>query len=333
MDPTQHEQFDLSADVGTVIGNPVEVVEGRCSAPGGGGFHVPSGYYLESDWTGGGTAEVMGEARHAAPDSLHLLWYSYAEDTFYQGDFPLPRARLYALLKAGYWDDTYDKRDTYGEVTICLLPKGGAVVWLSGAGNKVLLGRYQGHAMAYDFAAFKPGVDRAGMAQEERAKLPAAVQEQLRTGTFGPAQWDAYLVKYLWQVEVTMQDTPRPVPLSLYNHYVEYVSAEHDTYPVAKEDMGPYLDIVRQPTPKAVPQVLGLFVKNKYREKHEIRVNPFDEAETLAAFQSLAARHPKVPIVLGVEVDKFFTRATLTLSNGFQTLPLEKATVKVFEEE
>ena len=129
-----------------------------------------------------------------------------------------------------------------------------------------------------------------------------------------------------------MQDTSRPVPLTLYNHYVRYLSAERDTYPVSKESVAPYLDIVRQPTLKAVPKSLGLFAQNKYGEKHQLRVSPFDEAETLAAFQALAARHPKEPMVLRIEVDKLYTEYRLTLSNGFQNVPLDKVMVKVFEE-
>ena len=333
MEPSLTEKFKLSADVGTTPGNPVEVVAGALTSPGGGSMHVPAGYFLEGDWIGGGTAEMLGDDYHAAPDSLHLLWYSFAEDKFYQGDFSLPRARIYALLKAGYWDDAYKKQATYGEITLCMLPKGGVVVWLSG-GNKVLLGRYQGHVVAHDFTSFKPGANRARMAQEERAKLPATIQQQLRTGSFSPRPWDAYLVKYPWRVEVLMEDTLHPAPLSLYSHYVEYFSAEDDSYPLTKEKEGlaPFLDIVRQPTPKAIPQVLGLFVENKYKEKHQIRINPFDEAETLAAFQKLAAAHPQEPIVLRVEVDKLYQNYRLTLSNAYQTLPLDKATVKVFEE-
>jgi len=52
----------------------------------------------------------------------------------------------------------------------------------------------------------------------------------------------------------------------------------------------------------------------------------------MTAFQALAARHPKEPIVLRLEADKLFTTATLTLSNGFQTIPLSKAVVKIFEQ-
>ena len=130
-----------------------------------------------------------------------------------------------------------------------------------------------------------------------------------------------------------MEETPRPVPLALYGHYVRYLSAERDTYPVSKESTTNYLNILRQPTPKAVPKNFGLFVENKYGEKHQLRVSPFDEAETLAAFQTLAARHPTEPIVLRIEVDKLYTQYKLSLSNGFQTLPLDKAVVKIFEEE
>lgn len=332
MEDNPTKKFDLSVSACTPAGNPVEVVEGHCSGPGGTGPRVPSGYYLAGDWTGSGTGEVVGSPFHAAPDTLHLRWFSFAEDTFYEGDFPLPRPRIYALLKEGYWDNDANKHDTYSDLTVCVLPGGGAVVWLNG-GNKVVLGRYQGHAIRYDFASFKREVDRAALVAEERAKLPAAVQAQLRAGTFGPGQWDTYLVKYPWRVEVVVQNDKQALPLPLYNHYAEYFSAENDSYPVALDRMDAYLDIIRQPTPKAVPQVLGIFVDNHYGEKHEIRINPFDEAETLAAFQALAARHPKEPMVLRIEVDKLYTQYKLSLSNGFQTVSLDKATVKIFEED
>jgi len=81
-----------------------------------------------------------------------------------------------------------------------------------------------------------------------------------------------------------------------------------------------------------VPTDFGVFVKNRYGEKHEVRVDSLDEAETMGAFHTLATSQPKEPIVLRVEVDKLYTRATLTLSNGWQTIPLSKDVVKVFEQ-
>jgi len=38
-------------------------------------------------------------------------------------------------------------------------------------------------------------------------------------------------------------------------------------------------------------------------------------------------------MVLRIEVDKLYTQYKLSLSNGFQTVSLDKATVKIFEED
>ena len=129
-----------------------------------------------------------------------------------------------------------------------------------------------------------------------------------------------------------MQDGKAWQPLALYDHYIYYLNAEHTQYPVVKDDKT-YNRALLEPTPKPVPRYFGLFVQNPYGEKHEIRVASLDEHETLAAFQALAARHPTEPMVLRVEVDKLYTQYRLTLSNGFQTLPLDKAVVKSFEED
>jgi hypothetical protein len=107
------------------------------------------------------------------------------------------------------------------------------------------------------------------------------------------------------------------------------------TYATAntKEAKSAYLDLILQPTPKAVPKYFGLFVQNKYNEEHEVRIDSLDEAETIAAFQTVSRGLEKEPLTLRVEVDKAFTTAKLTLTNGFRTVPLTKAVVKIFEED
>ena len=330
LEPYQTEHFDLIADSNTAEGYPMEVVEGRFRTSDGKG--IPFGpEFLEGDWGHALSSMVSGDGTAPAPDSLDIRWYSYPEDKFYEGRFSLPQKKIYDLLKQGYWDGDDKKHDTYDELTVCLLPTGVAVVWLSGQ-NQVFIGRYQGHEIPYDFKRFNEAANRPLMVQQERAKMPARVQEEIRTGTLSTRQWDTYLKTYPWRVEAVMQDGKAWQPLTLYHHYIYYSNAERTRFPIVKGDKTYNLALL-EPASKAIPTDFGLFVENSYGEKHEIRVDSLDEAETLAAFQSLAARHPTAPMVLRIEVDKFYSKYRLTLSNGFQTLPLDQAVVKSFEEE
>ena len=333
------EKFYLSAAPASADGYPTRLIEGYFKRFDGQTFHVPSGYYIAGSWGASGTAEVSGDEHQPAPDSLYLQWFSYAEDKFYEGHFQLPQRRMYDWLKAGWYNNDKRKTDTYDELTVCLVPGGVAVVWLGGDQMKQLVGRYQAQAIPYDWRVYSARPEtRAQTMHARRAEMSPAVRAQIAAGQLSSARWDAYLVKYPWKVEVLAQtglaDQRGTETLTLYRHYIRYLSAEQDTYPAAntKPAQEAFLDHVRQHMPKAVPRVMGLFVQNKYGERHEIRIDPFDEAETLAAFQTLHARHPQEPIVLRVLVDKLYTQVALSLSNGFQTLPLDKATVKHFEE-
>ena len=333
VEPYQTERFDLIGASAAAEGYPMEVVAGRFLTSDGKG--IPLGAeFLEGDWGVALGSMVSGDGTAPAPEGLEICWYSYPEDKFYEGRFALPQRKIYDLLKQGFWDRDDKKHDTYHTLTLCLLPTGVAVVWLSGR-NQVLIGRYQAHAIAYDFKRFNEAANRPLMVAQERAKMPAHVQEEIRAGTLSPKQWDTYLKTYPWRVEAVMQDGNAWQPLALYDYYARYRNAEKASYPVAldKASTARYRKAILEPTPKPVPKSFGLFVENPYGEKHQIRVDPFDEAETRAAFQALAARHPTEPMVLRVEVDKFYTKYRLTLSNGFQTLPLDKAVVKSFEED
>jgi hypothetical protein len=335
----QTEEFDLAAAPAAAEGYPMEIMEGRFMTSDGKSFTV-SPSFLEGDW-GLSAIGYVGDPLQPAPDSLELRWFSFPEDKLYEGYFALPQRQLYALLKQGYYNTDERKHETYHTMTVCVLPKGVVVVWLSGE-NQVLIGRYQGYEVPFTQTEFERQygpANRERMIRQERAKLPAQVQEEIRTGTLSTRQWDEYLKTYPWKMEVVeqvgTQSQPRTEPLQLYHHWMRYLNAERVSHPTAntKEARAAYLNLIRQPTPKALPKYFGLFVQNKYNEKHEVRIDSLNEAETIAAFQTVSRGLEKEPLTLRVEVNKAYSTATLTLTNGFRTVPLTKAVVKIFDED
>ena len=317
-------KFKLSAGPCAAKGYWVTIQGGAFSGPGGASFPVPSGHTLEGSWGASGTIWAVGDELQPTPEHLELLWFSYAEDKFYKGDFPLPHDRLQALLAQGTWDLTKQQPAAYKQFTVCVLPKGVVVVWLTG-GNQVLVGRYQGHETVpspAEYARYYGAVNRAGMVQETREEMPAEVQAEIKAGTISTKKWDDYLKNYPWQVAFN-------TPFTLTRYSLHCLSAERFSDPTTHDNLAPYLQFLLGAAPKSAPSQLSLYGQAEHGGNYVVRVRAFDETETLAAFQALHAASPSSPITLGFAFDKPMQKATLTLKNNVREIPLTKSPVQI----
>ena len=323
LEPYQTERFSLVAGPAAAEGYPMEVAEGRFITSDGKGFTIAP-KFLEGDWALSHTSYVTGDGTSPVPDSLEIRWFSYPEDKFYEGRWLLPQKHLYDLLKQGYWNADAKRAETYKSFTVCLLPKGVAVVWLTGE-NQVLVGRYQGQAVEFDFKRFNPAADRVRMVAEEQAKLPAPVQAQIRAGALSTQPWDEYLKTYSWQLAFSQ-------PVKLTNHAIGYFNGEDINYPPTP-DLAPYVQGILMPQMRAVPKNMLLQLDAGYGRKREIRVDSLDETETLAAFRTLQAARPGSPLTLCIETDERVTQAHLFVKNDQQQVALPQAKLEVYSAE
>lgn len=319
----QTEKFHLSASPGTADGYPVTIDKGRFFASTGGGFPIPWGHFLTSGWGGAAIGWGVGNEMQPAPDSMEIRWFSYTEDQFWEGKFLLPQQRIYALLKQGIWSAEQQKQLTYSGLSVSVLPTGGVVVWLDGEGQQVLIGRYQAHKVDYDYARHRPKVDRAADVRDTRAELSPEVQREIATGTLSAKKWDEYLLHYRWQLAFSQ-------PLTLTRYGISYFSAERTGLP-ASPDMQAHLQRLLSPTDKAVPKSAMLYVRGAYGRQRLLKISPFDEQQTLAAFRTLHAQHPQEPLTLYVDVNEQLDKASLSLRAGTHHLPLDKTKVQFFD--
>lgn len=317
------ERFNLSAGPGAADGYPATIDEARFITPSG-SFPVPYGHFLNSSWGNSGTSWTVGDPMQAAPDSLEIRWFSYTEDKFYEGHFLLPQERIYKLLKEGLWDAESRKQVTYDTFMVTVVPGGVVVVWLSMAGsNQVLIGRYEAREIQYDYARHRPKVDRAGDVADTRAKLSPDVQHEIATHTISSKKWDTWLKRYPWQLAFSQ-------PLTLTDYSIGYLNAEATSYPPTP-DMAAYAQVVLTPSSKPIPSHANFFVAGGYGRKKLFKVRPFDEAETMGAFQTLATAHPGQPLTLFIETNERLTEATLSLRADKQIIPLTKSKVQLFD--
>ncbi|SHM11549.1 Protein of unknown function [Hymenobacter psychrotolerans DSM 18569] len=320
MSDYQTDKFRLSASPCAAKGYPMTIQFGAFVRSDGKTFKVPSGHTLEGSWGNSSIGWAVGDEFQPAPEKLEILYFSYLEDTFYEGTFALPQQRLHELLQAGFWDLEKKQHTTYTSFTVCVLPKGAVVVWLVGAGRQVLVGRYQAAASTVDFRRFYPKSDRVNMLKNKIAAAPSAVQAQLKAGTLSPRQWDEYLKTYSWHVAL-------PQFVTLYNYRVNFLSAEYTSSPDT-QDMAPYLRAALTPQARPLPAKFSLYVTDEAGHKYSLKTD-FDEAETQAVFQQLHQAHPAGPITLHIETDKYVKAATLVLESGGQRIPLTKSPVRI----
>lgn len=321
MSDYQTDKFKLSAAPCAAQGYPMTIQFGAFVRSDGKTFKVPSGHSLEGDWGLSSIGWAVGDEFQAVPEKLEILYFSYLEDKFYEGTFALPQQRIHKLLQAGFWDLDKQQQTTYRTLLVCVLPKGAVVVWLSGVGEKVLVGRYQGTESNVDFRRFYPKSDRARMLQQKLAAAPPAVQAQVKAGALSPKQWDEYLKTYPWQVTL-------PPTITLYKYIADYLSAETTSSPRTRE-LVPYLQALLTPQARPVPRSLWLYVTDEASHKYVLKADPLDEAQTQATFQALHKLSPGSPITLRVETDKYVKAATLVLQAGEKVIPLTKSPVRI----
>lgn len=323
----QTEKFKLSAGPCAADGYTVMIQGGTFYNSQGTGFPVPSGHVLEGDWGASGTSWVSGDEMQPVPERLKMLWFSYAEDKFYEGDFALPQEKIYTLLKQGYWDLKNQKKGTYDEFTVCVLPRGTVVVWLTG-NNQVLVGRFQAHETfpsAADYQRYYGPANRVEFVKTRQSQMPPEVQQQIKTGTLSTKKWDEYLKTYPWQVAFNL-------PFRLDKLSLTGLNAERFKDPLTRE-LAPYQQLLLAPSPKPMPRKLYLYGTAEHGAHYVVRVKAFEEAETIAAFQTLHQLSPKSPITLLFTLDKPFQKATLTLKNEAKEIPLQKSLVEVLSQD
>lgn len=141
---TRMERFEWLAGTSAPKGCPMSLVSGEFHLADGNSLHISPESRLNSGWGAHLAVDVVGDELKPVPQELEVLFYSYLEDRFYHGAFPLPRDSITRLFREGY-RSTRDPsgRTTYKFLVAGVAPGGAVAVWASGQGRQteVLFGR------------------------------------------------------------------------------------------------------------------------------------------------------------------------------------------------
>lgn len=235
------EQFDWAGTMSCPLGYPTEVYKGGLE--GNGTF---CSLYLGTHggvrgW--GSEGRNFGHSKQSLPDRLNVTWLSYAENKFYHIDTEIDFEKMLALFKKGF--ETKDangkiRHEEYNRIIVGFAPGGVVVIWVSGSGKQVEIGRYQAEKTvipqseiagldSHDALLFQQSeVDRI---MSLATMVPLEVQNANKNKPIPFGLWDTYRKKYQWKPTFVLQNDAklretRPVYLAFVNGEFEKIFSE-----------------------------------------------------------------------------------------------------------
>lgn len=197
-------KYDFTVTASAPRFYPSEIVNGGFSLDDGTILYIPSGSIMKTGWGGSGAMHIVGPELKSLPIGFSVTWISYVEKKFYQGEFTLDKALIEKYFQIEYRDEG-NRKEKFDEFKVGVAPGGVVVLWISGIGRQVQIGRYQAKEVALSMKDFKPNailsLDNYNKIKIKR-HLPKALQNVEHIANIPFGLWDRYLKKYLWKPNI-----------------------------------------------------------------------------------------------------------------------------------
>lgn len=116
------------------VNHPMQIVAGDLVFADGTSIYIPDKKDVNNGWGEGFSTHIVGDDEKSILTQLRLKWFSYTEDHFFGGQFPLPSDRIEKLFSSGFDHPVSGEKVTYDRIVVGMAPAGNISVWLSGVG-------------------------------------------------------------------------------------------------------------------------------------------------------------------------------------------------------
>jgi len=211
-------KFQWEESVNCPPGYPVEIYRGGFD----GNTYVSLNIGTATGISGWGyCGNGMSNGLKPLPSKIDCIWVSYAERCHYKINTEIDYVKLLKLFQEGYQDSNFFfngngeyKKTTFNHVVAGFAPGGVVVVWASGAGRQVEIGRYKGAKFVVPQAEID-GLDaseRLLFSEKEYDRImnntrivPLEVREANAGKPIPYGLWDSYRIRYTWRPVVEVQ--------------------------------------------------------------------------------------------------------------------------------
>jgi len=250
-----------------------------------------------------------------------LTFYSFSEDKFYRGDFPLPYEKIAKLFADGYrsYDHRTSSHITYDGINAGATIGGAVAVWVEGIGRRqeVFFGYAQEFDGNWQQLLQMPVVKKVEIREEalrEAAKSDPLIERYMIEPPLG--LWEKYRTPYLWHLRV--EGVPDPRKSVRY----DFFNGERFDLPFP---MKPDQLSIARPLPNHI-DFEGQLPGRDHRTWFQY---DFDEREIFEAFDQFGGDEGPIEMVFRRVLRDGAYRYSVVLRRGDREVPLEKTKVQL----
>ncbi len=291
---------------------PIEIISAQFLTRDQRPVRIPAGGAVNNGWGAAGPVAIVEPLLKSLPERLELSWFSYAENTFYQGDFALDAERLDALMEAGYLSPVTGKQATFDRILVGMAPGGAVALWLQGEQTSREAGFFLASERDMGWSSFSPLSANRG--EQVQAMLETLLDKEalaaaLLSARAGDGRWqDAYRAHWSWSPKLISRGRLGSLQIRYFNGERRQLAPE------------------RLPAEHPLPAQLDLYWANPDGLSYGATIR-FDFSEISGAFTQLA---PGGPVQLNLEVDTLAASVGVFLQTATEAYTFRRVSVRVF---
>jgi hypothetical protein len=315
-------KYEWMASESAPKGYPMQILDGSSFYDEkGGGLYIPSGKKMHDGWGTEVSLHVVGEDKKNLPNRFDVLYFSYTENSFFQGGGKLPLEHIENLFKVGYYSPKLNRHTTYEMIIVGVAPGGFVSAWLKGIDRTTEI--FSGQASKVDIPWTQINSSKKISREEYVQKILEREIGQdgidgLKENGIPYGRWEKYRKRYDWTPIVTGVKMPAVI------NVIRFINGERDYYsPKYGNDWSEQT--------KAVP--IGLYFVWKYGKDYPLALEvDFDEEEIFNAFEVLSKK-TNLPIKFNINIEErgnmlFYQ---FTLGSGDETIQLKKGNYEQYK--
>jgi len=333
---TKYEWLDATS---APLGYPVDVYRGGLESANGEFTSLFSGT-TGGSW--GAANRGMSNGEKSIPNHLQVIWVSYAEKIFYEIDTDLDDQKMTELFRNGYYtpsdgDNPNPRKENYDKIIVGFAPGGVVVLWLSGIGKQVEIGRYQGKEITVpqsEVDALSPGPHKNMFDSAYQRKIihefgivPQEVAKANEGKPIPYGLWDNYREKYNWNVEVELPDNGKTKEVDYFHYNGEMEMTFGETQVEKYNSIIPNELKWNTTKERAIPNDITVFWINGVDGYRYVCNIEFNETEIFTAFKEISSDSPNAKIGLKITINSPKTSASVKLVNGDRQVWLKNSEI------
>lgn len=332
-----HEKFEWEPGMSAPKNYPMEGYRIKFIYPDSTGISWPLDVAgLGTGWGEESGSVAVGDDKKPLPIGLEISWLSYTEDQFYNGSFKLPYDTILNLFEKGWPDFNYSTnppiqtKSSYNQIIAGMAPGGVVVVWLSGAGHIIDIGRFQATKTNINMNAFigrsDIKVDQDNYVKDFFSyKEAKEFKDNLEKNGIPYGLWDKYRQRFIMRPTV-IYDWPKLIKTS--QLALNYYSGEEETLDSATIEKNEYTSRVR-------PQKFSFYwyVDSAGKNQGYQLTVEFNEAEIMKAYAEVygnASSENKTQGDLIVEVNRGNDEYRVFLQGNGKKVELLQSTGEIY---